>query len=157
RRREEYEALALALDSLETAHADLQARFSPALNGEAGGILSALTGGKYSRLALTRDFEALAEERDSPLPRRTILLSQGTAEQVYLAVRLAVSKLALPAEDPAPLVLDDVLDSFDDGRMALALDCLQDLAGTRQILLFSCHSREETVLATGGKARIISL
>ena len=42
----------------------------------------------------------------------------------------------------APLVLDDALATFDDGRCALALDCLKETARERQILLFSCHSRE---------------
>ena len=63
-------------------------------------------------------------------------------DQLYLAVRLAVCQLALPEEDPSPLVLDDALINFDDARMALALDCLKDLARERQILLFTCHGRE---------------
>ena len=40
------------------------------------------------------------------------------------------------------MVLDDALTAFDDGRCALALDYLREAAGDRQILLFSCHSRE---------------
>ena len=80
------------------------------------------------------------------LPRRAITLSQGTVDQLYLAVRLAVCELALPAEDPSPLVLDDALTDFDDGRMALALDCLKDLSQERQILLFTCHGREKARL-----------
>ena len=66
-------------------------------------------------------------------------LSTGTAEQLYLAVRLAVCRLTLPG---APMVLDDALSAFDDGRLALALDYLKTLAQERQILLFSCHRRE---------------
>lgn len=68
------------------------------------------------------------------LPRRTVSLSRGTVDQLYLAVRLAVCELALPAEEPAPLVLDDALSDFDDARMALALECLEQYAGERQIL-----------------------
>ena len=52
-----------------------------------------------------------------------------------LAVRLAVCQLCLPGEDPAPLVLDDALVTFDDRRMALALDALAELGRERQILL----------------------
>ena len=54
--------------------------------------------------------------------------------------------LALPVEDPCPILLDDVLDPFDDGRAKLALDCLLDVAKTRQVLLFTCHSREKEML-----------
>ncbi|SBV91894.1 LPXTG-motif cell wall anchor domain protein [uncultured Eubacteriales bacterium] len=146
RRSEEHDALALALEALGAANATLQSRFSPALNAEAGEVLSALTGGKYTKVGLNRQFEASAQEADAALPRSTIALSQGTAEQVYLAVRLAVCALALPAEKSAPLILDDALDAFDDTRMALALDYLLTLAQERQILLFTCHTREGTYL-----------
>lgn len=142
RRRAEYDALGAALAALEQAHSGLQARFSPALNRRAGELLAALTGGKYDKVALTQQFEALAEEHDGLQPRRALTLSQGTADQLYLAVRLAVCELVLPAEEPCPLVLDDALANFDDGRCALALEALARLGEERQILLFTCHSRE---------------
>ena len=94
-----------------------------------------------------------------PIPKshNTACVSQGTAEQVYLAVRLAVCRLALPAEDPAPLVLDDALDAFDDSRMALALEVLRELAEERQILLFTCHSREAQCLKGAEDIKVLSL
>ena len=141
---------ARAMAALEQAHSGLQARFSPALNRRAGELLAELTGGKYDKVALTQQFEALAEERDGLQPRRALTLSQGTADQLYLAVRLAVCELALPAEEPAPLVLDDALSDFDDARMALALECLEQYAGERQILLFTCHGRERAWQAGRG-------
>ena len=147
RRRREFDALTAALAALEKAHAGLQARLSPALNQAAGEIFARLTGGRYGKVTLTRQFEALAEEADGLLPRRALTLSQGTADQLYLAVRLAVCDLVLPGEDPCPLVLDDALANFDDARMALALDALAELGEKRQILLFTCHSREAAYLA----------
>ena len=66
-------------------------------------------------------------------------------------MRLAVCELALPAEDPAPLVLDDTLANFDDQRAALALELLQALSRDRQILLFTCHSREGEFFAGDGE------
>ena len=142
RRQTEHAALETALKALDAAHAGLQARFSPALNHLAGDYLAKLTGGKYDKVSLTRQFEALAEEAGGLQPRRALALSQGTADQLYLAVRLAACKLVLPQEEPCPLVLDDALANFDDSRMALALECLEELGGERQILLFTCHSRE---------------
>ena len=147
RRRAEYDAIAAALAALEGAHGQLQARFSPALNRRAGELLSRLTGGKYDKVALTQQFEALAEEHDGLQPRRALTLSQGTADQLYLAVRLAVCELVLPGEEPCPLVLDDALANFDDGRCALALALLEELGKERQILLFTCHTREAGLLA----------
>ena len=142
RRRQEYDALTLALECLEQSDLQIQSRFSPALNQCAGQIAAALTGGKYNAVTITKDFEAAAVETGGLSPRRSLTLSKGTVDQLYLAVRLAVCQLALPGEDPAPLILDDALTNFDDERMALALRYLLDLSASRQILLFTCHSRE---------------
>ena len=142
----------MTLEALEEANGQLRARFSPALNQRAGELFSALTGGKYEEVTLTRELEASAREAGDIRPRRALTLSRGTVDQLYLAVRLAVCELALPGEDPAPLVLDDALSDFDDGRMALALECLRDLARTRQVLLFTCHSREQSWLERYGSS-----
>lgn len=144
---EEYAALDLALEALTAANAQLQTRFSPAVNQAAGEYLAALTGGKYQVLAFDRDFQAQAEGEEGL--RAAHFLSQGTADQVYLALRLAVSQLALPQEDAAPLVLDDALVTFDDGRLQNALSLLQTLSKARQILLFTCQGREKAVLGEG--------
>jgi len=146
RRKEEYNAIAMAMDGLNEANAMLQERMSPALNQRAGELLHRLTGGKYDQVSLTREFEALASRQGDVTPRKLLTLSKGTADQLYLAVRLAVCDLVLPGEDPAPLVLDDALVNFDDERLALALDLLQELAQHRQILLFTCQSRERLYL-----------
>ena len=136
RRKTEYEAISIALDALKRANTQLQERFSPELNRRAGEGMA----------RLTRELEAAALERDSVLPRRSLALSRGTVDQLYLAVRLAVCQLCLPGEDPAPLVLDDALVTFDDRRMALALDALAELGRERQILLFTCQEREGNYL-----------
>lgn len=137
-RLEEYDALTTALEALSAANDQLRQRFSPALNQKAGELFAALTGGRWPRLTLARDFSAQAAEGDA-LPRPSLALSTGTAEQLYLAVRLAVCALTVP---DAPIVLDDALCAFDDARCTLALELLREQARERQILLFSCHSRE---------------
>lgn len=93
------------------------------------------------------------------LPRQAALLSQGTADQLYLAVRLAICQMVLPAEQAAPILLDDALVTFDDKRLAAALDYLAELGAERQILLFTCQSREARCLreTSPGKFRVITL
>ena len=66
------------------------------------------------------------------------------------AALTTVCDLVLPGEEPCSLVLDDALTNFDDKRMALALDTLLALGEKRQILLFTCHSREAAYLAGKG-------
>ena len=140
RRSAEYAAIQRAIAALDSANEAMQQRFAPALNRLAGELLGQLTGGRYEHLVLNREFEASARSADSLLPHSRLALSRGTSDQIHLAVRLAVCRLCLPAEDPSPLVLDDALLSFDDARMALAVDVLKNM--DRQVLLFSCQQRE---------------
>lgn len=146
RRQGEQEAISIAMEALKEANALLQERFSPALNRRAGELLARLTGGRYTALSLDRELEASAAGAGDVLPRRALFLSKGTVDQVYLAVRLAVYALCLEGRQ-VPLVLDDALAAFDDGRMALALDLLLELAGETQILFFTCQAREGDYLA----------
>ena len=142
RREMEHQALLIAMKVLTAANARMQERFSPDLGRTSGRWLSRLTDGKYSMVTLSRELEAAAAEAEGVMPRKALSLSKGTVDQLYLAVRLAVCQLCLPGEERAPLVLDDALVAFDDGRMKLALDCLVEVAGERQVLLFTCQSRE---------------
>lgn len=140
RRRREYQAISIAMETLQQANAQLQQRFSPQLNRAAGALLSRLTGGKYHALSLDKELEASASGERDVLPHSALYLSKGTVDQIYLAVRLAVCDLCLP---DAPLVLDEALAAFDDVRAKRALELLQELSAQRQILLFSCHHRDK--------------
>ena len=137
---EEYSAIQLAMGALDTANTHLQNRFSPALGRRAADIFRQLTDGQYGGVALDRSFHLSAEPSGSPVYRDAALLSAGTLDQLYLAVRLAICELVLPPS--APLVLDDALANFDDTRCAAALRLLREYSRDRQILLFTCHSRE---------------
>lgn len=136
------EALTLAMDVLAEADSELQKRFSPRLAREAAAIFHRLTGGRYDEITLARDLTAKARRAGDPVGWEADYLSEGAKDQLYLALRLAVCRLALPGEDPCPMVLDDAFVTFDRERMASALELLRDMAGERQILLFTCHERE---------------
>ena len=136
-------ALDYALSCLKSADETLRSRFSPQITAEAGAILSELTGGKYPHLLLEPDMRLSVREQDGALMRPAAAMSCGTADQMYLALRLAMCRRLLPPD--APLILDDALVNFDDGRAALAMKVLRVEAEGRQILLFSCHRRESEV------------
>ena len=138
----EYEAIRLAMDTLGSANASLQNRFSPALGKRAAEIFNELTGQRYSSVVLDRSFHISAEPTGDAIYRDAALLSAGTADQLYLATRLAICDLVLPAENSVPIILDDALANFDDERCYAALRWLKKESKHRQILLFSCHSRE---------------
>ena len=143
----EYDAITLAMDALTRANTTLQNRFSPALGARAADIFSAITAGRYGKVLLSRDFSLSAEMAGDPVGRSIRLLSQGAADQLYLAVRLAICDMVLPAEKRVPLILDDALTSFDDDRLRAALDYLLAESEKRQILLFTCQKREMEYLS----------
>ncbi|MBR4869660.1 MAG: hypothetical protein IKU12_02640, partial [Oscillospiraceae bacterium] len=155
--QKEYDAVALAMEALSAANTTLQNRFSPALGKRAAEIFAYLTDGRYEKVFLSREMLLSAQEAGSVTPHEADLLSVGTADQLYLALRLAIAEMALPAEDPAPLVLDDALVNFDDARLARALAYLAELGRTRQILLFTCQSRESALMAGKEGVNLISL
>ncbi len=138
--RERYEALCLAAETLSAADAALRSRFSPKITSEAGAILTELTEGKYGELLLSPEMRLSVREPDGRVMRPAAAMSCGTADQMYLALRLAMCHHLLPAG--VPLILDDALVNFDAQRTAAALRVLRREAETRQILLFSCRKLE---------------
>lgn len=66
-------------------------------------------------------------------------LSDGTLDQVFLALRLAVVERYLEGNEALPLVLDDILVNFDDARAAAALKILAELGGKTQVLFLTHH------------------
>lgn len=142
----DYAALDVALEALQEADDQLQSRLSPQLSQKAGDYFSRLTQGQYTQVSLTRNLEVAVREGDSLADRPLAYLSQGTADQLYLALRLALADLLLPQPDACPLILDDAFLTFDDQRLTLALEVMTELAQSRQVLLFTCQSREGRML-----------
>ena len=129
-------ALILALQSLEQARQELQRRFAPGIAKRAQTLFARLTKGRYHRLVLGQDLAVSVGTKEEDVLRSPLWRSEGTVDQLYLALRLAVAQ-ELTAD--APLVLDDALIRFDDDRMAAALEILRELSEEKQVILFSCR------------------
>ena len=98
-----------------------------------------MTGGRYAELTVARDFSVLLRREGETTPREALYLSEGAADLMYLAVRLAIVELTLPSEEPCPIVLDDALVNLDSARRAAAMEVLGEIAETRQVILFTCN------------------
>ena len=121
------------------ARSELQRRFAPRITQRAQELLSAMTAGRYRSLTMGEDFSLRAAAGEEDVLCDAIWRSDGTIDQLYLALRLAVAEELTPE---APLVLDDALVRFDDERMAAALDILREMAKDKQVICFTCQSRE---------------
>ncbi len=136
---ETYAALTIALETLTEARLELQRRFAPRITKRAQELMGAMSGGRYDRLQLGDDFTLHAGALQEDTLHEALWRSDGTVDQLYLALRLAVAEELTPG---APLILDDALVRFDDERMKAALEILKREAETKQVILFSCQKRE---------------
>ena len=135
-----YQAIVCAQNALDDAMQELQRRFAPDINRRAGYFLSRLTDGVYDRISVGDDLTVLAARDNETTLRTASWRSEGTGDQMYLALRLAVWEVLSP---DSPLVLDDALIRFDQTRLEKAMELLAELGEKRQILLFSCQDREK--------------
>ncbi|MGE0084978.1 MAG: AAA family ATPase [Desulfococcaceae bacterium] len=68
-------------------------------------------------------------------------MSEGTADQLYLSLRLAALEAWMEKNEPLPFIADDILIQFDDDRAAAALDVLAGLSAKTQVIFFTHHRR----------------
>ena len=101
-----------------------------------------MTDGRYQTMTMGEDLSLHARTGDEDTLHEAIWRSDGTMDQLYLALRLAVAEELTPN---APLILDDALVRFDDKRMESAVNILRQIAITRQVILFTCQGRENQV------------
>ena len=132
-------AIARAQQTLQAAKQELQRRFAPQIAHRAQELFGALTRQRYQRLMMGQDFSLETVAGDEVNTHGTLWRSDGTVDQMYLALRMAVAEALTPE---APLVLDDALVCFDDDRLAAALEILQQASDRKQVIIFTCQSRE---------------
>ena len=140
RLEETYAALEVAQEALRKATNELQRRFAPRIAKRTQELFGKLTAGRYEKVLLAEDLSIHVSAQDEIAPRSSQWRSDGTVDQLYLALRLAVAEELTP---DAPLVLDDAMVRFDDRRLAAALHILGEMADNTQVILFTCQSREK--------------
>ena len=133
------DALDMAQQVLVAATEQLQRRFAPRITERTRELFATLTDGRYDRLNLTRDLSLDAAAAGETTLHSAQWRSDGTVDQLYFALRLAVAEELTPE---APLVLDDALVRFDDCRLKNAMTVLDTVAQSKQVILFTCQSRE---------------
>lgn len=69
----------------------------------------------------------------------TDAMSEGTRDQLYLALRLAAVSLRRDAGVDLPMVLDDVLMTSSDGRAGCVLEALGEFSRGSQVIVFTHH------------------
>ena len=109
--------------------------------GSASSYFSLMTGGAYERLVTdeSEDVPVLCAQRAGGSRIRIEEMSEGTADQLYLALRLAALELRRSSHPQMPLILDDALITSDDERAANILRALVRFAEHGQVMIFTHH------------------
>ena len=129
--------LSRALDSVEQSGGSAMLR-------QLSGIFQTLTNGVYSNVASDPDDSGKAElvmiQRDFPEERQRIdQLSEGTRDQLFLALRVAAIEDHVRTTEPLPFIGDDILQTFDDDRALAALRVLAELSQHTQVIVLTHH------------------
>ena len=134
-------SLQTAFDELNKAALEIKKNFSPALNSRMGQIIKKITAGRYSDIRADDSLllKANIPENTGVLP--VLNLSSGTVDQMYLALRLALSEL-LAHKEILPVIFDEAFAQYDEKRLYETLDFLKDFSSKRQVILFTCRKRE---------------
>lgn len=109
---------------------------------EATRIFSSLTKGRFVSLIAEVDEKgtpAIVAERAEGRHVSMAGLSDGTRDQLFLALRLASIRRYAREAEALPFIADDLLVSFDDARATAALKVLADFANDVQVILFTHH------------------
>ncbi|HKI21585.1 MAG TPA: hypothetical protein VKA15_27065, partial [Isosphaeraceae bacterium] len=108
----------------------------------AGVLFAGMTGGSFGRLQIDDDGDGrsvLKGVRPDGKLVNVESMSDGSHDQLYLALRLASLESWLQSHEPIPFVVDDILLNFDDGRATAALQALVELSHRTQVLFFTHH------------------
>ena len=143
--RKEIQAVSIAGAKIKEAAGNLQKLTGQKLQDEISEIFAQITGGKYKRVLLTENFEIYLDTGEKYL--QLYQVSYGTAEQIYLALRLACGTI-LCQEEELPLILDETFAMYDEKRLIQALKYISQRKS--QVILFSSNKREIQALEKAG-------
>lgn len=143
--RKEIQAVSIAEAKIKEAAGNLQKLTGQKLQDEISEIFAQITGGKYKRVLLTENFEIYLDTGEKYL--QLYQVSYGTAEQVYLALRLACTTI-LCQEEELPLIFDETFAMYDEKRLIQALKYISQRKS--QVILFSSNKREIQPLEKAG-------
>lgn len=137
-------ALEYAEKMLLVSSQNMQKRLEERLNERLSEIMAVLTDGKYDKIWVDESLHICLYSNGRKISMEQV--SRGTIEQIYFALRMAAIEILHTEE--FPVILDDTFAYYDEKRLEAALKWLA--GNRRQVLIFTCHKREEEILRRNG-------
>ncbi len=137
---DEEEAVNYAITTLTRVSQDKDSQVLVKLEEEISSLFSKITHQKYSAVKLERDLSPLvySPERQKYLPLEELNLSQGTVDQLYFSIRIAILRTMCANGEKLPMILDEPFLNYDTERLTNAVQTLNELGKDYQIILLTC-------------------
>ncbi|MCS3924137.1 AAA family ATPase [Methanosalsum natronophilum] len=132
-------AFILAENLLNNAISKYEHEHQPEVVTDAQKFFSIITGEKYNRIYSPLDSSEILVEDCSGNHKDIQQLSRGTAEQLYLSLRIGFILHFQKYNPSLPIIFDDVFVNFDNTRAQNAFKAINDLIKTNQVFYFTCH------------------
>jgi uncharacterized protein YhaN len=115
----------------------------PAVLQEASHHFATVTGGRYPKIVQSAELGSFSVVDANGQRKALDELSRGTAEQLYVCIRLGLIAEFCRRAGQLPVAMDDVLVNFDDTRALAMATVLADFSqrNSCQVLVFTCSSR----------------
>jgi uncharacterized protein YhaN len=136
---EKWAVLTLCRTLLDETRRIYETERQPEVIRHASEFLSTMSEGRWQRVIAPLDGGDLLVESETGSRVQPENLSRGTAEQLYLAMRLALVREYSQHVSPLPVIFDDIFVNFDPDRTRQSIQAVRELSSTHQILLFTCH------------------
>jgi len=151
------EALSIAIKTLEEATKDVQKKYIPVMNKVFMSTFSGLTAQKYSDIRAGENLNIMLSDPKTEMVVPVSMLSSGTIDQMYLALRIAISETVLKINEGLPFIMDEPFAQYDDERTDNALRCIYNISKKQQVIIFTCKQREVDLISSQYPCKICSL
>lgn len=142
---DEWAVLKIAQEALQQAKINYQENHLQAVLRYTSTFFEELTNGRYHQVYAPTSKKPFQVEGKDHIVYTVNMLSQGTVDQLYIALRLAIS-IVMSDRYHMPFIIDDAFVHFDDTRTNRMLRILQNWTNEQQIIIFTCKKAIATPL-----------
>ncbi len=136
-------SISYAKEVLNIAYEKMRNSVTPKFTQNLSNIISEITNGKYLNVKFN-DETGLMVELENGNYESISKLSIGTIDQMYLSLRLSMTKEL--SDEKMPIILDEAFAYYDTERLNNIIKYLAKNYDDRQIIIFTCTSREKEIL-----------
>ena len=151
------EALNIAINTLEAAAEQVRKKYVPVMNRVLNDTFAGLTSQKYNDVRTGDNLKIMLDNPETETLVPVSMLSDGTIDQIYLALRVAISETVLKNYECMPFIMDEPFAQYDDERTFNALKYIGNISKKQQVIIFTCKKREVELMRSEFPCKICSL